>query len=78
MTRFDPADLLPDDLLETLRGHSQVQTLIAPAKDGGKEPASAPPDAPSDLSDVAPASGEGPAPAVAAPPKANVKPKAKS
>ena len=30
------------DLLETLRGHSKVETLIAPAKDGGKEPASAP------------------------------------
>jgi peptidyl-prolyl cis-trans isomerase C len=33
------------DLLETLRGHSKVETLIAPAKDAGKEPASAPPGA---------------------------------
>jgi len=63
------------DLLETLRSHSQVQTLIAPAKDGGKEPASAPPDAPSsDPSDAASASSSGSAPNLAAPPK----PKAKS
>jgi peptidyl-prolyl cis-trans isomerase C len=53
------------DLLETLRGHSKVQTLIAPAKDAGKEPASAPPDA-------APASD------AAAPPPSDAKPKAKS
>lgn len=33
------------DLIETLRGHNKVQMLIAPAKDAGKEPASAPPDA---------------------------------
>ncbi len=32
------------DLLDTLRSHSQVQTLIAPAKDADKEPASAPSD----------------------------------
>jgi peptidyl-prolyl cis-trans isomerase C len=46
------------DLLETLRSHSQVQTLIAAAKDAGKEPASAPPGALS------------PQPALPAPPKA--------
>jgi peptidyl-prolyl cis-trans isomerase C len=33
------------DLLQTLRARSKVQTLIAPAKDAGKEPASAPSDA---------------------------------
>ena len=61
------------DLLETLRGHSQVQTLIAPAKDAGKEPASAPSDAA--VSDL-PSSD---APAAAAPsPPPKVKPKAKS
>ncbi|HVY34502.1 MAG TPA: peptidylprolyl isomerase [Caulobacteraceae bacterium] len=53
------------DLLETLRSHSQVQTLIAPAKDAGKEPASAPSDA-AVVSDT-PASD---APPVAAPPAA--------
>ncbi|HUO23905.1 MAG TPA: peptidyl-prolyl cis-trans isomerase [Caulobacteraceae bacterium] len=31
------------DLLDTLRGRAKVETLIAPAKDAGKAPASAPP-----------------------------------
>jgi peptidyl-prolyl cis-trans isomerase C len=71
------------DLLETLRGHSQVQTLIAPAKDGGKEPASAPSDAAfSDQSDAQPQSSAPPILAAPAKPdaqaKGQTKPKAKS
>jgi hypothetical protein len=52
------------DLLDTLRGHAKVETLIGPAKDPGKEPASAP-------SAAAPQSG---APPVALINKANAKP----
>ncbi len=67
------------DLLETLRSHSQVQTLIAPAKDAGKEPASAPPDAPSsETSDAPPVSSAVAPPPTVAAPQPNAKIKAKS
>ncbi len=45
------------DLLQGLRGHSKVEMLVAPAKDVGKEPASAPADAASSQ-DAEPASSE--------------------
>jgi peptidyl-prolyl cis-trans isomerase C len=41
------------DLLDTLRGHSKVEMLVAPAKDAGKEPASAPPETPAEAASSA-------------------------